>query len=124
MSKQKTSSKANASDKDMLDEGLVAEKETPKEFSSNATVSLKEYSKNAPFSFDARNYKFLLVGLAINILGFILMIGGATEDPNQFNANELFSSTRITIAPILIVAGYVVIFYSIMKKNKSASENK
>ena len=46
------------------------------------------------------------------------MIGGASEDPNQFNGDELFSSTRITIAPMLIVLGYVVVFYSIMKKNK------
>ena len=49
------------------------------------------------------------------------MIGGASEDPAQFNADELFSETRITVAPILIVVGCVVVFYSIMKKNK---ENK
>ncbi len=70
------------------------------------------------FGFDPANYKWLYIGLAINILGFLLMIGGGSEDPNVFKADELFSSVRITIAPMLIVAGYVVIFYAIMKRNK------
>ena len=68
------------------------------------------------FGFDPKNYKWLFVGLAINVLGYILMIGGGAENLNDFNADELFSTTRITISPILIVAGYVVILYSIMKK--------
>lgn len=83
-------------------------------------VSLKEYHKSAPFAFNHKNYRLLLIGLAINVLGFLLMIGGAAEDPNEFNADELFSTRRITIAPILILAGYVVIIFSIMKKPKSA----
>jgi hypothetical protein len=68
------------------------------------------------FGFDPKNYKWLFVGLAINVFGYILMIGGGAENLNDFNADELFSTTRITISPILIVAGYVVILYSIMKK--------
>jgi hypothetical protein len=68
------------------------------------------------FGFDPKNYKWLFVGLTINVLGYILMIGGGAENLNDFNADELFSTTRITISPILIVAGYVVILYSIMKK--------
>ncbi|MGB0915139.1 MAG: DUF3098 domain-containing protein [Crocinitomicaceae bacterium] len=90
--------------------------------SNQESVSLKEFNKTAPFSFSAKNYKLLLIGLGINILGFILMIGGATEDPNKFDASELFSHTRITIAPMLIVAGYIVIAYSIMKRPKSDSK--
>lgn len=70
------------------------------------------------FGFQPENYKLLLIGLAINVLGFLLMIGGAAEDPNTFNESELFSTRRITIAPMLIVAGYVVIMYAIMKKKK------
>lgn len=70
------------------------------------------------FGFDSRNYKLLLIGLAINILGFLLMIGGNSEDPNVFDKEALFSTVRITVSPILIVLGYAVIFYSIMKKNK------
>lgn len=75
------------------------------------------------FGFQKENYKILLVGLAINIVGFILMIGGATEDPTVFNEEELFSSTRITISPMLILLGYIVILYAIMKKPKENEEN-
>ena len=62
------------------------------------------------------NLRYILIGIALNVIGFILMIGGGSEDPNQFNGDELFSTTRITISPILIVAGYAVIVYGIMKK--------
>jgi hypothetical protein len=75
------------------------------------------------FGFQKENYKILLIGLAINIVGFILMIGGATEDPNVFSEEELFSSTRITVSPMLILIGYIVILYAIMKKPKSTEEN-
>lgn len=75
------------------------------------------------FGFKPENYKLLLIGLAINILGFILMIGGASEDPAQFDEDALFSFTRITLSPILIIAGYVVIFYAIMKRNKKSEES-
>jgi len=71
------------------------------------------------FGFQAENYKILLIGLAINILGFLLMIGGGSDDPNKFDASELFSTVRITIAPMLIVGGYIVILFSIIKKPKS-----
>lgn len=74
--------------------------------------------KKSQFGFRPENYKILLIGLAINILGFLLMIGGAAENLNDFNEKELFSTRRITIAPMLIVAGYIVILYSIMKKPK------
>ena len=73
------------------------------------------------FGFQPENYKILLIGLAINVLGFILMIGGAATEANDFDANALFSARRITIAPILIVLGYVVILYAIMKR-KSTKE--
>lgn len=82
--------------------------------------------KKTHFGFKPENYRILLIGLAINILGFLLMIGGASEDPAEFHADELFSTTRITIAPLLIVAGYVVILYAIMRKGKKSvrEENK
>jgi hypothetical protein len=71
------------------------------------------------FGFDPANYKWLYIGLAINILGFLLMIGGGSDNPNVFKESELFSSVRITLAPMLIVVGYIVIFYAIMKRNKN-----
>ncbi|MBW7866782.1 MAG: DUF3098 domain-containing protein [Brumimicrobium sp.] len=76
------------------------------------------------FLFDRTNYILLLVGIFLNIIGFLIMIGGASKDPNVFDANELFSPIRLTIAPILILLGYVVIFYTIMKRPKSVSHKK
>ena len=70
------------------------------------------------FGFQPENYKILLVGLAINVIGFLLMIGGGSEDPTKFDGDALFSTVRITIAPIFILAGYGVILFSIMKKQK------
>jgi hypothetical protein len=93
--------------------------ENKKESYTNQTESKKQL-----FAFQPENYRLLLIGLAINILGFILMIGGGTSDPQKFDANELFSSVRITLSPALIIAGYVVILYSIMRKKKpSTPEN-
>ena len=101
-----------------IDTDLIQEKTETKVQSAGSKVTLKEYYKNAPFSFNAKNYRLLLIGLGINILGFILMIGGGTDDPAKFDGDALFSPMRITISPMLIVAGYVVILYSIMKKPK------
>lgn len=72
-----------------------------------------------PFLFEKLNYILLLAGLGLNIVGFLLMIGGGTDDPNVFNKEELFSPVRLTVAPILILLGYAVIFYAILKKPKS-----
>jgi ABC-type molybdate transport system permease subunit len=72
------------------------------------------------FGLGKENYKWLLIGLAINILGFILMIGGGSPDKTQFLPEEIFSHRRITLAPALVVLGYIVILYAIMKKSKSA----
>jgi hypothetical protein len=77
--------------------------------------------KNNMFAFGKENYRILLIGLVINVIGFVLMIGGGSEDPNKFDAAELFSPVRLTVSPILIVAGYVVMIYAIMKKPKSDS---
>jgi len=76
-------------------------------------------NKKELFAFQPENYRLLLIGLGINILGFILMIGGGANDTKHFDANELFSSVRITIAPMLIISGYLVILYSIMRKKKA-----
>jgi hypothetical protein len=70
------------------------------------------------FAFQKENYKWLIIGLVINVIGFILMIGGGSDDPNKFDAAELFSPVRLTVSPILIVAGYIVMIYAIMKKPK------
>lgn len=114
-------SKKNTSGK-IVDDHLVNQPEDKKATKSTTqNVDLKEYAKSAPFSFNKANYKLLLLGLAINILGYILMIGGATDDPAKFDGDALFSDVRITLAPILIVIGFGVIFYAIFKKRPSQS---
>lgn len=75
-------------------------------------------NKERHFVYNKSNYTFLFVGIGLNVLGYILMIGGAAENLDEFNAEELFSHRRITLAPILIVLGYIAIIYSIMKKPK------
>ena len=68
------------------------------------------------FAFQKENYKWLIIGLIINVIGFILMIGGGSDDPTKFDADALFSPVRLTVAPMLIVAGYIVMIVAIMKK--------
>jgi hypothetical protein len=77
---------------------------------------MKEKS-SIEFAFTKENYIWLIVGLVLNVIGFVLMIGGGTDDYTQFNEEELFSARRITLAPILIVAGYIVMIYAIMKSS-------
>jgi len=70
--------------------------------------------------FVKENYTWMFVGAAIITLGFLLMSGGKSNDPNVFNTKEVYSTTRITIAPILIVLGLIVEIYAIFKKPKVA----
>jgi Protein of unknown function (DUF3098) len=69
--------------------------------------------------FGKENYMWMLIGLAVLALGFFLMAGGKSNDPKVFNADEVYSTTRITIAPILIIAGFVIEIFAIMKKSKT-----
>jgi hypothetical protein len=73
--------------------------------------------KMADFAFTKENYRLMLIGLALMALGFILMIGGGSKDPNVFSP-DIFSFQRITLAPVLILAGFVVEIFAIMKKSK------
>jgi len=68
--------------------------------------------------FDKGNYMWMLIGLAVLALGFFLMAGGKSPDPNVFNKDEVYSTTRITIAPMLIIAGFIIEIFAIMKKSK------
>jgi hypothetical protein len=68
--------------------------------------------------FDKQNYLWMIIGAVAIIAGFLLMIGGKSADPNVFNNDEVYSFRRITLAPILIVAGLIIEIYAIMKKPK------
>ncbi len=102
-----------------IDQELIQEEKKSSQQPASASVDIKAYAKSAPLSFNKKNYWLLLIGLGVNILGYILMLGGATDDPAKFDGDALFSTTRITIAPILIVLGFAVILYAIMRKPKT-----
>lgn len=68
--------------------------------------------------FGKENYIMMLAGLVVLAIGFFLMSGGKSADPSVFDDNEVYSATRITIAPILIIAGFVIEIFAIMKKPK------
>ncbi|HOZ39285.1 MAG: DUF3098 domain-containing protein [Flavobacteriales bacterium] len=68
--------------------------------------------------FTGVNYKLLLIGLAVVVVGFLLMAGGGNGDPNNFDESAIFSPRRITIAPIVTLAGYLFVVYAILKKDK------
>lgn len=70
------------------------------------------------FVFDKVNYYIMFTGLAVIILGFILMAGGKSPDPHVFNDAEIYSARRITIAPILVILGFVIEVIAIMYKPK------
>lgn len=69
------------------------------------------------FALGKSNLILMAIGLAAIVIGFILMTGGESTDPNVFN-EEMFSFRRITLAPMLVFAGFVFEIYAIMKKPK------
>jgi membrane-bound ClpP family serine protease len=78
---------------------------------------LEQKTNTALFPLGRENYKLLLIGFAIIVLGFILMLGGGSDDPSIFS-EEIFSFRRITLAPLVILFGFVFEIYAIMKKPK------
>ena len=69
------------------------------------------------FVFKKKNYMILIAGLVLILLGITLMIGGGSEDPTKFS-EEIFNFQRLTLAPILIVSGFVMGIFAIMIKSK------
>ncbi len=69
--------------------------------------------------FGKENYRWMIIGIVVMALGLILMVGGKSKDPNVFDPKEVYSFTRITVAPILILAGLALEIVAIFKKPKS-----
>jgi hypothetical protein len=80
-------------------------------------MAKKEIKPTIDFPFGRENYVLMLTGLAIIFLGFILMTGGGSEDPAVWDPS-VFSFRRITLAPILVISGFVIEIFAIMKKSK------
>jgi len=81
---------------------------------------MNEKEAEEKFALPSRNVYLLLVGLAVIALGFILMAGGGSDDPEVFTGQALFSFRRMVIAPLLVCGGFVFEIIAIMhiKKNK------
>lgn len=69
--------------------------------------------KNNKFVFGKRNYRFMIIGIIFIALGFILMSGGGSDDPNIFN-EEIYSFRRIRIAPLIVIIGFAIEIYAIL----------
>lgn len=67
-----------------------------------------------------KNYYYIIAGVVVVLIGFVLMAGGGSEDPMVFDKDELFSARRITVAPFLVILGYVVVLWGILKKPEQA----
>ena len=72
---------------------------------------------NSNFAFSKKNYLLLGTGIALLIIGYLLMSGGGSDNPNEFHADKIFSARRITLAPITVLTGYGTILYAILKKS-------
>jgi membrane-bound ClpP family serine protease len=75
----------------------------------------KEDSQKPEFPFSRENYILLIIGFVIIVIGLVLMIGGGSDDPNVFNP-QIFSFRRITLAPVIVLFGFLFQIYAIMKK--------
>jgi len=74
-------------------------------------------NKPNEFLFEKENYKILLLGIAVIAIGFILMSGGGSDNPEVFNS-DIFSFRRIRLAPTLVLTGFGIAVYSIFKNHK------
>lgn len=78
---------------------------------------MKNNEQTTEFLFDKSNYKFLLIGIGVIALGFLLMSGGGSDNATVFNEEELFSFRRIRLAPTVVLIGFGIAIYSIFKKS-------
>ncbi|MDE1191649.1 MAG: DUF3098 domain-containing protein [Arachidicoccus sp.] len=73
-------------------------------------------------NFSKENYKWMIIGAAVIIIGMILLSGGENKDPNVFDQNLVYSARRITVAPILILLGFAIEIFAILKKPADKKE--
>ena len=80
-------------------------------------MAKKETRPVNDFAFGRENYMWMLIGIAFIFVGFILMSGGGSKDPSVFNP-DIFSFRRITLAPVVVLIGFVIEIYAILKKTR------
>ena len=80
-------------------------------------MNKKKQENKSEFLFGKKNYTIMLIGLVFIVVGFILMAGGGSDDPEVFN-EEIYNFRRIRLAPTLVLMGLAIEIYAIMAKSK------
>ncbi|RCL64897.1 MAG: DUF3098 domain-containing protein [Cryomorphaceae bacterium] len=73
----------------------------------------KNKKKSEDFIFEKKNFQVMLVGIIFIVVGFVLMSGGGSDDPNVFNP-EIYNFRRIRLAPTLVLIGFAIQVYAIL----------
>lgn len=94
----------------------MAEKKVYTSHTSTIRDSAKQKAKLPLFEKD--NYQWMIIGAIVVAIGMFIMSGGKNPDPNKFDPKLVYSTTRITIAPIFILAGFMIEIYAIFKRPK------
>jgi len=89
---------------------------------TNYKTTITPVKPKFDFAFEKINYIWMLIGIALLALGYILLVGGGAKSPDEFNYS-LFDTRRLVIAPILMVGGIVVEIYAILLKSKKKPED-
>ncbi len=84
-------------------------------------IITKKQDREDGFALDKKNYVMIAIGFGIIVLGFLLMIGGKSDNPKVFDP-AVFSFRRITLAPVVILFGFVFEIWAIMKKTHQKPE--
>jgi hypothetical protein len=95
-----------------------APKPAPVKKTTKSTLPKPEHA----FLFDKENYMWMIGGVALIFIGFMLMSGGKSANPHEFHYEEIYSFRRITLAPIVVLLGFFIEVYAIMKKPKETQQ--
>jgi hypothetical protein len=85
---------------------------------ANSVKSVASSNHYPGVAFGKMNYLLMGAGIILVLLGFIMMIGGKSSNPNEFHPEELYSNTRITLAPAFVLLGFIVEIVAIMYRPK------
>jgi len=90
---------------------MMAKANNQKNIETNPYQELEEYKPE--FIFEKKNYTIMIIGLVVLVIGFALMAGGGSEDPNVYSP-EVFSWRRIRLAPFIVIIGFAIELYAIL----------
>lgn len=93
----------------------MAKNQVDKTTATTKGAAIKEKIDDAAFAFGRENYILLFISVGLLLIGYFMMAGGKADNPNVFN-EEVFSFRRITLAPLIVMAGYATGIYAIVKK--------